>query len=68
MPSLHETVNIIVFFVKSNENAYPKGRAFMEMYRVVPIMKRGNYQLKHLSFYSPLLVGPFHQHLVCWLT
>jgi len=31
-----------VFFVKSNENTYSKGRALMEMYRVVSIMKRGN--------------------------
>jgi len=35
-----------VFLVKSNENTYPKGRALMQMYRVVPIMKRGNYQQK----------------------
>ena len=38
---LHKTVNIVVFFVKSNENTYPKGRALMQMYRVVPIMKNG---------------------------
>jgi len=31
-----------VFFVKSNENTYPKGRALMQMYKVVPITKRGN--------------------------
>jgi len=30
-----------VFFVKSNENTYPKGRALMQMYRIVPQMKRG---------------------------
>jgi len=33
---------MVVFFVKSNENTYPKGRALMQMYRVVPITKRGN--------------------------
>jgi len=38
---LHLTVNMIVFFVKSNENTYPKGRALIQMYRVVPITKRG---------------------------
>ena len=31
-----------VFFVKSHENTYPKGRALMQMYRVVPITKRGH--------------------------
>ena len=39
---LHKTANKTVFFVKSNENTYPKGRALMQMYRVVPQMKRGN--------------------------
>ena len=39
---LHKTVNMVVFFVKSNENTYPKGRALMHMYRVVPITERGN--------------------------
>jgi len=33
---------MVVFFVKSNENTYSKGRAFIQMYRVVPITKRGN--------------------------
>ena len=42
---LHKTVNMVVFFVKSNENTYPKGRALMQMYRVVPITKR---QIQHL--------------------
>ena len=36
---LHKTVNMVVTFVKSNENTYPKGRALMQMYRVVPITK-----------------------------
>jgi len=39
---LNKTVNMVVFFVKCNENTYPKGRAFMQMYRVVPLTKRGN--------------------------
>jgi len=37
---------MVVFFAKSNENNYPKGRAFMQMYRVVPITKRGNWWLQ----------------------
>jgi len=37
---LHKTVNMVVFFVKSNANTYPKGRALMQMYRVVPITKK----------------------------
>ena len=37
-----KTVNMVVFFGKSNENTYPKGRAPIHMYRVVPITKRGN--------------------------
>jgi len=31
-----------VFVVNSNENTYPKGRALMQMYLVVPLSKRGN--------------------------
>ena len=38
---LRNTVNMVVFFGKSNENTYPKGRALMKMYRVVPITERG---------------------------
>ena len=45
---LHKTVNMVVFFVKSNENTYPKGRALMQMYRVVPITKIGNGKLSEL--------------------
>jgi len=33
---------MVVFFVKINENTNPKGRALMQMYRVVPKTKRGN--------------------------
>ena len=39
---LHKTVKMVVTFVKSKEKTYPKGRALMQMYRVVPITKRGN--------------------------
>ena len=35
-------VNIVVFFTSNNENIYLKGRALMQMYRIVPQMKRGN--------------------------
>ena len=38
----HTIVNVVVFFVKSDENTYPKGRALIQMYRVVAITKRGN--------------------------
>jgi len=30
---LHKTVNMAVFFVKSNEIIYPKGRGLMKMYK-----------------------------------
>jgi len=36
---------MVVFIVNSNENSYPKGRALMQMYRVVPITKRENHLL-----------------------
>jgi len=45
---------MVVFFVKSNENAYPKGRALMQMYRVVPQTTRGNYQLGEALPTEPL--------------
>jgi len=34
---------MVVFFAKSNESNYPKGRALIQMYRVVPTTKRGNF-------------------------
>jgi len=46
---LHKTVNMVVFFVISNENAYPKRRALMQMYRVVPIKRRGILLYLNLS-------------------
>ena len=39
---LHQTVYIVVFWTKYNENIYPKGRALIQMYRVVPQTNRGN--------------------------
>jgi len=33
---------MVVFFVKSNENTYAKGRALMQIYSVVSITKREN--------------------------
>jgi len=39
---LHKTVNVVVFFVKFCENTYPKGRALIQMYRVIHTTKRGN--------------------------
>jgi len=49
---LHKTVNMAVFFVESNENTYQKGRALMQIYRVVPITKRVNCQLVSNYFNS----------------
>mgnify|MGYP007091342811 FL=1 len=37
---------MVVFFVKSNENTYPKGRALKQIYRVVPITKGRKSTLK----------------------
>jgi len=31
---------MVFFYVKSNDNTNPKGRALMQMYRVVPQKKR----------------------------
>ena len=45
---LHKTVNMEIFYVKSNEITYPKGRALMQMYRVVPITKRGTIVGVHI--------------------
>ena len=44
---LHKTVKMLVFFVKSNKNTYPKGRALMQMYRVVHQTKRENSICRH---------------------
>jgi len=54
---INKTVNMVVFFVKSNENTYPKGRALMQMYRVVPITKRENWNdvCNHIGMKSAIL-------------
>ena len=61
---LHKTVNMVVFFDKSNENTFQKWRALMQMYRVVPITKRGNMLRVflsefHLLFFSHSLFNRF---------
>jgi len=43
---LHKTVNMVVVYVKSDENTYPKGRALTQMYRVVPQTIRGKHSVK----------------------
>jgi len=40
---------MVVFFVKSNENTYSKERSLMQMYRVVPQIKRGNCRTSKLK-------------------
>ena len=37
---------MVDFFVKSNENTYPKGRALMQVYRVVPLTKKRELTLE----------------------
>jgi len=39
---LNKTVNSYFLF-KSDENTYPKGRAILQMYRVVAQLKKGNF-------------------------
>ena len=40
--SISNTKQSSFLLQKNNENTHPKGRALMQMYRVVPQMKRGN--------------------------
>ena len=40
--SLHITVSMAGFFVKTNQNVYPKGRALQRIYRVVTHTKKEN--------------------------
>ena len=42
---VHKTVNVAVFFVENNENTYQKGRASMQIYKVVPRRKEEYYHL-----------------------
>jgi len=37
---------MVVVYVKSDENIYPKGRALTQMYRVVPQTIRGKHSVK----------------------
>ena len=41
---LHKTVKILVFFTKNKENFYPKGKALIQMYRIVSQTKIGKYK------------------------
>ena len=50
-----KTVNMVVFFDKSNKNSYPKVRALLQIYRVIPIPKRGN------SSEINILVKPYYR-------
>jgi len=43
---------MVVFFLQSNENTYPKGRALMQMYRVVPITKKREYDMQQIIWLS----------------
>ena len=53
---LHQSVNEVVFFVKSNENTYSKGRALMQIYRVVPITKRELLKLLYNCFHHTYVI------------
>jgi len=59
-----------VFIVKSNVNTYPKGRALIQMYRVVPITIRGNQETllvilaKIVPMNSVVLVIPYLQNWI----
>jgi len=47
---LHKTVNVVVFFVKRKDKTYPKGRALIPMYGVVPITKRGDMRVMQIMY------------------
>jgi len=55
---------MVVFVVKSNENTYPKVRALLEIYRVVPITNRGNTLI---MAYHLFLVNRHEAVTVYWL-
>ena len=61
---LHKTVNRAVFFVKSNGNTYPKGRALMQVYRVVPITKMRELTKVVYTFFSHLFLPDVFHGLV----
>jgi len=58
---LHKTVNVVIFFVKSNEITNPKGRALMQMYVIVSQLKREKRSVIGLIcskyYYDNLTVG-----------
>ena len=60
-PCLHKTVNVVIFFVKSNEITNPKGRALMQMYVIVSQLKREKRSVTRLIcskyYYDNLTVG-----------
>jgi len=57
---------MLVFVVKRDENTYPQGRALMQMYRVVPLTKRGNYVGPVVNPVNPCFI-PF-SYLFCECT
>ena len=65
---LHETVNMVVFFVKSNENTCPKGRALKKMYKwVVPQKERGNI-LRKLNYLFSVYMDAVHRSIEITVT
>ena len=52
---LHKTVILVVFFFLNNEKTYQKGRALMQMYRVVPQLKRENGHSNTFTQFNPVL-------------
>jgi len=58
---LHKTVNMVVFFVKSNENTYTKGRVLTHMYRVVTNTKMKSWRTwakSSILSWTPATVSP----------
>jgi len=53
---------MVVSFVKSNENTYPKGRALMQLNRVVPIRNRGNWLSILLLLYDSVYCDFYYWH------
>jgi len=61
---------MVVFFVKSNENTNPKGRALMQMYRVVPTTKQkekskefDNIYIQQTSLWNKSITRGNHMYL-----
>ena len=66
---LHQTVNMVVFFTKNNENTYPKGRALMQMNGAVPQAKRGNCVVQKWADWEYLMncISFVTLHLACFV-